>query len=326
MKKLYPIKFEPILLDKIWGGEKLKKLLNKSKASNKCGESWEISAYDGNISVVSNGFLKGNTITELIEVYMGDLVGDKIYDKFGIEFPLLIKFIDANEVLSVQVHPDDETAMKRHNACGKTEMWYVLDSETGSELISGFKVPVRKEDFLEKLNSGSIMEILNSEKVKEGDVFFMPAGRVHAIGAGIVLTEIQQTSDLTYRIYDFDRRDNYGNLRELHINEAMEVIDFDVKDSYRTSYNDILNNTVELESCPYFTTNLIHFTNPVEKDYILIDSFVILICTMGKVEIRYHDNETISIQKGETLLIPAELKNLQLTPSEESKILEVYVK
>lgn len=326
MNKLYPLKFEPILLDKIWGGIKLKTLLNKENASDKCGESWEISGVEKNISIVSNGFLKGNNLFELIEVYMGDLVGDKVYERFGLEFPLLIKFIDASDVLSIQVHPDDEAALERHNSFGKTEMWYTIQAEPESELISGFKKPVSKEEYLEKLNSDKLLDILNSEKVKEGDVFFIPAGRVHAIGAGILLAEIQQTSDITYRIYDFNRKDNDGNTRELHTDQAIDVIDFTSKKTYKTDYEESLNKTVEIESCPYFTTNLIHFTSPVEKDYILIDSFIIFICTMGKVEIRYHGNETIIIQKGETLLIPAELKNLHLIPLEESKLLEVYLK
>lgn len=325
MNKLYPLKFEPILSDKIWGGPRLKKILHKENAGDHCGESWEISTVEGNISIVSNGFLKGNNLKELIEIYMDELVGDRIYDTFGLMFPLLIKFIDANDVLSIQVHPDDDLASERHNSFGKTEMWYIIGAEEGAELISGFKSVASREIYLEKLKSGSLQDILNYEKVKEGDVFFIPAGRVHAIGSGILLAEIQQTSDITYRIYDFDRRDKSGNTRELHTDLALDAIDFSVQDSVRTNYEKALNKTVQLESCPYFTTNLIHFTDAVDKDYSFIDSFVIYICTRGKVDLDYGE-DVMSLEMGETVLIPAEIKEITLTPREESILLEVYVR
>lgn len=325
MNKLYPLTFDPIIKEKIWGGKKLKNVLNKKDAGNNTGECWEISTVKDNISVVSEGFLAGNNLQELIEVYMGDLVGDRVYEKFGLEFPLLIKFIDADDDLSIQVHPDDQTARERHNSFGKTEMWYVLESDPGAKLISGFNRELSKEEYIDALDSGKLKEILNYENAEKGDVFFMPAGRVHAIGSGILLTEIQQTSDVTYRIYDWDRKDTEGKSRTLHTDLALDVIDFESHSEYRTNYEKILNKTVNIGECQYFSTNLIHFDKAVEKDFNFIDSFIIYICTSGKVNILTSEDQNTSIQKGESILIPAEIKNLILIPEGKSKVLEVYV-
>lgn len=320
---LYPLKFKPILKDKIWGGSRLRDLLGK-KASEKAGESWEISCVEGDISEVENGYLAGNSLLELAEVYMGDLVGDKIYEKFGTEFPLLIKFIDASDVLSVQVHPDDDLARKRHNSFGKTEMWYIVDSDQG-ELIAGFNRKLDKETYLKHFTEGSLKDILNHEKVSPGDIYFMPAGRVHAIGAGVLLAEIQQTSDVTYRIYDWDRTDEAGNPRELHTDLALDAIDFThVKDN-RTRYQGLENSTVVAVDSLFFTTGVIKLDQPVDKDYNLIDSFVIYMCMEGAAGIAYPGGVE-QIQKGETILIPAEMKNLAILPTEATTLLEVYIK
>jgi mannose-6-phosphate isomerase len=326
MKTLYPLKFHPILKDKIWGGARLKNILNKPTDSDKCGESWEISAVQGNISKVKNGFLAGNNILELTEIYMGDLVGDTIYDRFGIEFPLLIKFIDANDILSVQVHPDDELAMERHKAYGKTEMWYIIEAEKNAELICGFNRKMDKETYLSYLNNKTLKEILNFEKVKAGDVFFTPSGRVHAVGAGILLAEIQQTSDITYRIYDWDRVDDKGKSREMHTELALDAIDFKFYGNYRTDYKLSLNQTINITDCKYFTTGLLYFDKPVEKEYNFIDSFVIYMCLEGKIDIKYGLGLSESMVAGETVLIPASLKNLNLVPAGKAKIIEVYIK
>jgi len=326
MNNLYPLKFEPILKDKIWGGSRLRTVLNKSNASDKCGESWEISAVEGNISVVSNGFLAGNNLQELIEVYMGDLVGDKIYDQFGIEFPLLIKFIDANDSLSIQVHPDDEMARRRHNAYGKTEMWHIVEANEGAELISGFNKELTKEIYLDHLKNKTLREILNFEKVQAGDVFFMPAGRVHAIGPGILLAEIQQTSDVTYRIYDWDRVDDQGKSRELHTDMALDAIDFKHYNKYRTDYETELNFTTNLADCNYFTTGLVYFNQPVEKDYNFIDSFVIYMCLEGSFDFVSDQVKPMTIHAGESVLIPAVLKNVELIPDGTTRALEVYIR
>ncbi len=325
MNKLYPLKFRPIPREMIWGGNNLQKKFGKNFPENsKIGESWEISSYPGNLSVVDNGHLKGNNIEELIEVYMGDLVGEKVFNRFGLEFPLLIKLIDARDVLSVQVHPDDELAAQRHGARGKTEMWYVLDAEPGAELIAGFNRQVSPGVFTEKLKSGKLLEILNVEKVSPGDVFFMPAGRVHAIGKGIILAEIQQTSDSTYRIYDWDRRDAKGNHRPLHIDEAMEAIDYNYTGDYKTIVEPKHNSPVLLADCQYFTTHLIDFTGVNARDYISADSFVIYICTKGEFMLEW-DNGKMLVNKGETLLIPAAISGVSLSAVTPSALLEVKI-
>ena len=293
-------------------------------ASEKAGESWEISGYQGNISEVRHGFLAGNNLQELIEVYMGDLVGDRIYEQYGLEFPLLIKFIYASDVLSIQVHPDDVLAREKHNLVGKTEMWYIVESENG-ELISGFNREMDRAGYLEHLKNGTLKEILNYEKVAPGDIYFMPAGRIHAIGAGVLLAEIQQTSDLTYRIYDWDRKDEEGNSRELHNDLALDAIDFTFHRDYKTHYQAIQNSSVTAVDCPYFTTSVIRLNQPVEKDYNLIDSFVIYMCTEGEVGITYPGGAE-KIGKGETILVPAVIKNLAIVPTVPSTLLEIYIK
>ena len=325
MDELYPLKFKPILKERIWGGSKLKTLLNKKGLVEKCGESWEISAVQGDISVVENGFLKNNTLEELIEVYMGDLVGDNIYEKFGIEFPLLIKFIDATADLSIQVHPNDELAREKHNSYGKTEMWYILDAEPDAKLISGFSKQISREEYLNYLNSKRLKEIMNYCDVKPGDVFFIPAGRVHAIGTGILLTEIQQTSDITYRIYDWDRTDANGNPRELHTDLALDAIDYSHIQNVKNKYINVSNIPVNLAKCEYFTANKIIIQDQIERDYFNLDSFVIYICCKGRLNIIYDTSGKIELSKGETVLIPASIDNLILDPVEYSEILEVYI-
>ena len=259
MSGLYPLKFTPFYLEKIWGGNRIKTILGKYYGTlPNCGESWELSSVEGYVSVVSNGFLAGNTITELIEVYMGDLVGDKIYKKFGIEFPLLFKFIDTNKDLSIQVHPGDELARKRHNAYGKTEMWYVVHAEKGALINSGFNRPVTRDRYIELLEEGNITEILHYDEVVPGDVFFIPAGRVHAIGEGVMLAEIQQTSDITYRIFDYNRKDVQGKLRELHTDLALDAIDFSYMEEYKTRYHVEPNVSSEIVSCEYFKIGRAH--------------------------------------------------------------------
>ncbi|MDO8927472.1 MAG: mannose-6-phosphate isomerase [Bacteroidota bacterium] len=326
MEGLYPLKFTPIYKDKIWGGNKLKTVLNKDFGDlPNCGESWELSGVEDNVSVVSNGLLAGNSLEELIEIYMGDLVGDQVFENFGIEFPLLIKFIDANDDLSIQVHPDDKMSKERHNAFGKTEMWYVLQSDAGSKLQSGFNQEVDQDKYLFKLEHNELTDILNFEEVAAGDVYFIPAGRVHAIGKGILLAEIQQTSDVTYRIYDYDRRDDKGNPRELHTELALDAIDYELIPEYKTLYETKLNESVQLVKCNYFTTNLLDLDRTVEKDYIKLDSFVIFICLEGEVNIETESGSE-TIQKGETILIPASIENVLLKPiSASAKLLEVYI-
>lgn len=328
MSNLYPLKFNSIFLEKIWGGNRINSLLGKDYGNLKnCGESWEISGVEGNISVVANGFLKGNNLQEIIEIYMGDIVGDKVYKKFGFEFPLLIKFIDAQDDLSVQVHPDDELSEKRHKAYGKTEMWYVIDAEKGAKINTGFNQAVTKQKYLEFSQKGKLMDLLCWEESKEGDVFFIPAGRIHAIGKGILVAEIQQTSDITYRIFDYNRTDAKGNLRELHTELAEDALDYSFQEGgYKTNYEREPNQPSELASCEYFTTNLIELNTVIEKDFYKLDSFIIYINIGGEFVIEYEDGKE-AVKTGETVLIPASLEAYRIKPqSESAKCLEVYIK
>jgi len=325
MNRLYPLKFKPIIKDKIWGGTRLKNVLNKKTKTDKAGESWEISGYPGSVSQVKNGFLAGNTLEELIEVYMGDLVGDSIFEKFGTLFPLLIKFIDANEILSIQVHPDDELAREQFGSFGKTEMWYIIQADAGSEIIVGFNQAVTKESYLSHLNNKTLLSILNKEKTAEGDVFFIPPGRVHAIDKGILLAEIQQTSDATLRIYDFDRVDDKGKPRELHTEKALEAIDFKVYPAYKTNYAKASDQPNMLATCQYFTTNFFNLTKKVEREYHEIDSFVIFMCLKGKITLVHNSDEKEQLNTGDTVLLPAEIKKVQLIPDGEAKLLEIYI-
>ncbi|KAF0235765.1 MAG: mannose-6-phosphate [Prolixibacteraceae bacterium] len=323
--QLYPLKFKPICLEKIWGGNRLKTLLGKKYDTKNCGESWEISNVEGSISVVANGFLKGNGLSELIEIYMGDLVGDKVYEKFGTEFPLLIKFIDAQDNLSIQVHPNDELSKERHNAFGKTEMWYVVDVADGALINSGFNQPVDREKYLEYLENGNLTDLLKYDEIKVGDVFFIPAGRIHAIGKGTMVAEIQQASDVTYRIFDYNRKDDKGNDRELHTGLALDAIDFSFLNDYKTKYNAELNKSSGIVSCKYFTTNIIEFNQPIEKDYNQLDSFVIYMTLDGDFAIET-EGSTEKVTKGETVLIPASIEFLKLIPQTGKVILlEVYI-
>jgi mannose-6-phosphate isomerase len=327
MNNLYPLKFTPICKDKIWGGNKLNQLLNKQYPDlTNCGESWEISGVQDEVSVVSNGFLKGNNLEELIEVYMGDLIGEKVYEKFGIEFPLLVKFIDANDNLSIQVHPNDELSMERHDAFGKTEMWYVIQADPGARLISGFNRKIDKAGYLKYFKNGQLEQILNYEEVNEGDVFFIPAGRVHAIGKGIVVAEIQQTSDVTYRIYDFNRVDDQGNPRELHTDLAVDAIAYEHENNYRTDYTPIADKSVKLVECQYFTTNILPLATTVERDFTDMDTFVIYTCLDGRYSISWEE-DSIIVEKGETILVPAMINNfvLSVIDGSKAKLLEVFI-
>ncbi|MEQ9264837.1 MAG: hypothetical protein RLN81_06420 [Balneolaceae bacterium] len=324
--KLYPLKFNPILKDKLWGGEKLGSVLKKPIGSSiNCGESWEISGVPGNISVVSEGPLKGSLLTDLINEYKGDLIGKRVYETFGDKFPLLIKFIDANDDLSIQVHPDDELGMKRHNSFGKTEMWYVVNAEEGATLISGFNRPVNKEEYLQIFEAGNITDILNREDVLNDDVFFLPAGRVHTIGKGLLIAEIQQTSDITYRIYDFDRVDAEGNSRELHVEEALDAIDFEYYEEYKTIYNKE-ENEAEIGNSQYFITNRLLIEEPITRDYSGLDSCIILMCLEGKISLKYEDKKhSINLNLGESLLIPNSINSVELETYSTSKLLEVRI-
>ncbi|MCK0110208.1 class I mannose-6-phosphate isomerase [Flavobacteriaceae bacterium S0825] len=319
---LYPLKFHPILKEKIWGGTKLKTFLNKESDAKNIGESWEISDVDGDASVVSNGELKGATLKQLLSAYQEELIGKKNFDAFGEKFPLLIKFIDAKEDLSIQLHPNDKLAAKRHNSFGKTEMWYVMHADDDANLIVGFNKKITPEVYLKHLEGKTLTKILNFEHVKEGDTYFIEVGRVHAIGAGVMLAEIQQTSDITYRVYDWDRTDDEGNERELHNDLAIDAIDFDMDDDFKVPYSTQKNQSNKMVSCPYFTTNFLHLTQTIKKEN-YHDSFMIYMCVDGEININI-EGFSDTIKKGETMLLPAVLKHFEIEAN-NAKLLEVYV-
>jgi len=325
MTELYPLKFEPIIKDKVWGGDSLETHYNKKPAGlPNIGESWELSAVADNLSIVSNGFLAGNNIEEIIKVYMGDITGDSIYEKFGSEFPLLIKFIEAREDLSIQVHPGDALARKRHHAYGKTEMWYVLKSEKGAKIYTGFKDDVTREMYEEAIIEGNIAALLNVEIAEAGDTFFTPAGRIHAIGAGIVLVEIQQTSDLTYRISDWNRKSSGETTRELHTELALEAISFSETGKNKIRKKQELNQTENLVNCEFFNTNILYFNTTINKDYHLNDSFILYICIEGEFFINSNGSSE-KVLKGETVLLPAVIKDISLKPVGGARLMEIFI-
>lgn len=315
------MKFQPILKEKVWGGNKLSTLFGKKFVKN-AGESWELSGVEGSVSVVSNGILKGKDLNQIIEIFKHDLLGKKVFKHFGNTFPLLFKFIDANQDLSIQLHPDDKLAQKRHDSFGKTEMWYVMQAEKEARLILGFKEDMSEEGYLKALSENKITEIIHSEYVNTGDSFFIAPGTVHAIGAGIVLAEIQQTSDITYRIYDWDRLGINGELRELHTDLALAAISFKKSDAKLPTLNNT-NNELQLCSVEYFEANKIVLTENMERDFRSLDSFVVYMCVEGVLTVEM-ENFSETLKKGETVLIPAAIQKINLNTN-KATILEVYI-
>ena len=318
---LHPLKFEPILKEKVWGGSKLAQLFGKLD-KNKTGESWEISGVKGNVSVVSNGNLKGKSLLELLQEYDAQLLGNRVYNTFGYNFPLLFKFIDAKEDLSVQLHPDDQLAKEHHDSFGKTEMWYVLDAEEDARIILGFNSPMNKVKYLEKVLEKKIIDILHSETVKTGDSFLIEPGTVHAIGAGVVLAEIQQTSDITYRIYDWDRPGINGELRELHLDLALEAINFEKLDA-KVECSQKEDVPVKLCACLYFETNLLFLNKKIRRNLSSLDSFIVYMCVEGEAIIETNGFSE-EMKKGETLLIPASIADIAINTA-GATILEIYI-
>lgn len=320
---MQPIKFNPLLVQTLWGGEKIIPFKHLNSDLTQVGESWEISGVKGNETVVSEGEFKGKKLNELVDELKGKLVGEANYKRFGNDFPLLIKFIDARQELSIQVHPTDELAQKRGKLRGKTEMWYIMESDENAKLRAGMKEKITPEQYKQMVEDDTITEAIAEYKVKEGDCFFLPAGRIHSIGTGCFLAEIQQTSDVTYRIYDFKRKDKDGNYRELHTEEAAECIDYNVEPNYRTEYTPVKNEGVALVECPYFTTAVYDLNEPMTLDYSELDSFVILIGLKGSGEITDNEGNTTTLCEGETILIPATTSEVKVTGN--IKFLETYV-
>ena len=323
---MYPLKFEPILKQTLWGGDKIIPFKHLNENLPNVGESWEISAVEGSESVVANGADKGLKLPEMVRKYKEELVGEANYMRFGNKFPLLIKFIDAKLDLSIQVHPNDELARKRHNSFGKNEMWYVIAADKGAKLISGFAEQITPKEYKERVYNGTFAEVLQTCEIKPGDVFYVPAGRVHGIGAGSFIAEIQQTSDVTYRIFDYNRKDQDGKARELHTNQAMDAINFaDVQDDFRTEYELTENEPIEVVASPYFTTSVYDMTEEITCDYSELDSFVIFICTEGSCKITDDSKNELTLCAGETILLPASTQEVTITPDGRVKLLETYV-
>lgn len=321
--KSYPLKFYPILKERLWGGTKLKEVLQKPIESNITGESWELSCVKGDVSFISNGEYKGISLQSLLEEYPEQVLGKSVYKRFGKEFPILIKFIDAKQDLSIQVHPNDQLAKKRHNSFGKTEMWYVMQADKEAKLIVGFNKDTTQEEYQQHLDKGTLTDIMNYEQVKEGSTFFINTGKVHAIGAGVLLAEIQQTSDITYRVYDFNRRDKNGNLRELHTSQALEAIDYKKKEDFKVEYSKESNQTNKMVNCPYFITNYLKLDKDFTKDLSKRDSFSIYMCVKGEGNLS-DGNIEVRIQKGETVMLPA-CSNQLMINSKGLELLEVYL-
>ena len=315
----------PLYKNVIWGGNKLKGYGFNYNPLPNCGELWALSSVEGRESVIANGFLAENTLNEVIEIYMGDLVGDKVYNRFGTQFPLLFKVIDAAKDLSIQVHPDDELAQRRGMPCGKTEMWYVMEADPGAHLISGFCHDTDPEEYRAALEAGHLEDLLHSEEPQAGDVYFIPAGRVHALGKGLMVAEIQQTSDCTYRIYDYNRRDADGNLRQLHTEEAMDAIDFSgIQNHASTRYQTQQNGTTTLAACPYFITNLLSIDQPIRKNLEDFDTFVVYMCIDGIAAVKSMDT-IVPLHAGECVLVPAMAERVELFSEGPAKLLEVYI-
>ena len=320
---MYPLKFQPILKERLWGGTKLKDVLGKPIENDITGESWELSTVKGDVSVISNGNLGGTSLQELIDENPEGVLGKSVVDRFGTDFPILIKFIDAKQDLSIQLHPNDALAKERHDSFGKTEMWYIMDADPKAELIVGFNKDVTKEEYAESIDNDTLLDLLNYEEVKEGDTFFINTGKIHAIGAGVMLAEIQQTSDVTYRVFDFNRKDKDGNLRELHTELALDAVDYEKKDDFKVSYGHEKNEVNTMVDCPYFKTNFIELTENLDLDTAQRDSFTIFMCVGGEVKISTAEGD-VSIKSGETALLPASTQKISLQ-STGAKLLEVTI-
>lgn len=319
--ELYPLIFEPILKDRIWGGTKLESDLGKTNLPTRTtGESWELSAVAGDVSVVKNGAYAGKPLTELLENFPADVLGTKVHAQFGTQFPLLFKFLDAREDLSIQVHPNDALAKERHNSFGKTEMWYVMQADEGSRIIVGFKHKSSAEEYLQHLENKNLIEILNEVPAKEGQVFFLETGTIHAIGAGIVIAEIQQTSDITYRIYDWDRVDANGKGRELHVEQALDAMNYNTTDTQK-NYTQEPNKSNVMVDCPYFTTSYLPLEGSAGKTNDG-SSFRVYICTDGAFSVEF-DGQKHDFRKGDTVLLPAALQSYLLTGT--ATLLEISI-
>ena len=305
-----PIRFVPYLKSVIWGGEKICRYKGIEQTEEKIGESWEISAVPGHESVVAEGPYKGMKVTELIECFGPELLGTSVFDRYDGMFPLLVKLIDAQDNLSVQVHPDDDLARERHDSLGKTEMWYIIDAEKHAKIYSGLNRKLTSDEYVKMVADNTIEEVLAVHDSKAGDVFFLPAGRVHAIGAGNLLAEIQESSDITYRIYDYDRRDAQGNPRELHTEQAKDAIDYTFYEEYKSAPADPTVADAVIAECGHFKVDRLLLDSEMNLAYDA-SSFTVLMCLEGECSVEYGIG-SMPMKRGETLLIPAVLTDFAL--------------
>ena len=306
-------KFENILKPVLWGGHQLEAFKHLPPCDEPIGESWELSAVPGRESVVAAGDDKGKTLSQLVQHYGADLVGEEVYHRYGDKFPLLIKFIDAKRDLSIQVHPDDALAQRRHGCLGKTEMWYIIQTDEDAKILTGFERPITPEEYERRVADNTIVDVIHATASKPGDVFFIPAGQIHAICAGNLLAEIQQSSDITYRVYDYDRRDANGNPRELHTEQAREAINYQVIDSLVDYAAAPAPGVTPLVNCPEFDVRRVDFNDGYSLQLPPRHSFVVLMCLAGETVLSAENMEPVTLRQGETALVPAVVNKVDMT-------------
>lgn len=323
MSKLYPLKFLPILKPVLWGGTRIMEFKGIESSAGDIGESWEISGLEGHESIVSNGDFAGKSLKELLSLFGKDILGKDIYDRFGTKFPLLVKFLDANRDLSIQVHPDDEMAARLHNNMGKTELWYIIDSKPDSYIYSGFSKSITKEEFLRHIDGNTITDVIAKFNTQPRDIFYLPAGRIHSLSAGNFIVEIQQNSDITYRVYDYGRIGADGKKRELHMEYAKDALDYNVHNDYLSHADKVYNNEVLLKKCPYFTATVINISEPLR--IVISTSFRIVIVTQGKGVLTDKQGNKTAMKQGETILIPACTEYADIIPDGEIEVLTAYI-
>jgi mannose-6-phosphate isomerase len=291
------------------------------------GESWEVSAVPSSTSVISNGVFQGRDLVSVINEYPEEILGKAVNEKYQGKLPLLVKFIDAEKDLSIQVHPNDEMAQREHGKMGKSEMWYVIKADKGSHLYAGFKQEITPEEYQRRIADGTIVDVLADHSVKAGDVFYLPAGRVHAICGGIMLAEVQQSSDVTYRIYDYNRPGMDGKPRQLHTELAARALNYHVEKNYRTEYFEDINKAIQIVDTPYFDTRVMEISKSFHRDLRKYDSFIISMCIEGDCEIRVRSTgDVMKLRQGSSALIPAKIADYDVTPLRgTSLILDAFI-
>ncbi len=326
---LYPLLFEPNLHPTVWGGRQIQKYKQLHATDEPIGESWEVSVVPSSVSIISNGPLQGRAFDDVVKEYGAELLGKSVYDKYNGEFPLLIKFIDAAADLSIQVHPDDEMAQREEGKNGKTECWYIIDAEPGAYLYAGMKERISKEEYVRRVEDSTICDVLARHNVKAGDVFYLPAGRVHAICGGILLAEVQQNSDITYRIFDYNRPGLDGRPRQLHTVQAMQAIDFNVEDEYRTMYTSEEQRANPCIESPFFTMRIVDTNRPFHRNLLKYDSFIVSMCLQGDCTIKIRSTgDSILLREGYSCLIPASIADYDVipqNPASHSRLLDAYL-